>query len=250
MYGFTIFSQNVFSYIILGAGIALLIIFIKIEMKTERPVIEIRLFRSVNFLLSNLAALFNYGATFAVGYLLSIYLQMVKGYNADISGLILIAQPAMQAILSPIAGRLSDKRSPYKLASFGMALCAASLLSYVFMDADAPLWHILLNLTVVGIGFGFFSSPNTNAIMSGVSPQDYGVASSLLSTMRSMGQIASMAIITIIMNIRLRNTPIDMADKDSIVASMHNAFIVFAGICTVGVFISLNRKSDKTKSDA
>lgn len=242
MYGLTIFTQNILSYILTGAGIALLMVFIRFERKADKPIIEIRLFKNINFLLSNLAALFNYGATFALSYLLSIYLQMVKGYGADISGLILITQPIVQAAISPMAGRLSDRYSPYRIASIGMGGCAASLLLFIFMDADTPMWRILINLAVVGVGVALFSSPNTNAIMSGVLPRDYGVASSLTSTMRTVGQIISMAIITIIVNAVLGQTPIDEAGHRELVSSMHMGFIVFACICAVGVFISLQRK--------
>ncbi|MDR1797860.1 MAG: MFS transporter, partial [Clostridiales Family XIII bacterium] len=243
MYGLTIFTQNAASYFITGAGIALLVVFVNFELKAEHPVIEIRLFKSANFLLSNLAALFNYGATFALSYLLSIYLQMVKGYGADLSGLILIVQPVCQAILSPLAGKLSDRHSPYRIASLGMGVCAASLVLFIFMDAATPVWGILLDLVAIGVGVAFFSSPNTNAIMSCVDARDYGVASSLTSTMRTMGQIVSMAIITIILNTVLGATPIDEAAESALLSSMHTGFVIFAGICAAGVFISLQRKS-------
>jgi EmrB/QacA subfamily drug resistance transporter len=242
MYGLTIFTQNTMSYALTAAGVALLVVFVNFERKAARPIIEVRLFRNVNFLLSNMAALFNYGATFALSYLLSIYLQMVKGYGADISGLILITQPVMQAAFSPLAGRLSDRYSPYRIASVGMGLCAVSLFSFTFIGADSSLPYILASLAVIGFGVALFSSPNTNAIMSCVSPHDYGVASSLTSTMRTMGQITSMAVITIIMNMTLGATPIDDAGKDDIVQSMHSGFMIFVCICVCGVFLSSRRK--------
>ncbi|MDR1043020.1 MAG: MFS transporter, partial [Clostridiales Family XIII bacterium] len=242
MYGLTIFTQNVMSYILTAVGVTLLVVFVNTEKKADKPVIEIRLFRNVNFLLSNLAALFNYGATFALSYLLSIYLQIVKGYGADVSGLILITQPIVQAVLSPLAGRLSDRYSPYRIASLGMGLCTVSLVSFIFMGADSPLWRILASLALAGLGVALFSSPNTNAIMSCVKPGDYGVASSLTSTMRTMGQIISLAIITMIMNMALGATPIDEAAESGLIFSMHTGFMIFACICVVGVIISLQRK--------
>jgi MFS family permease len=232
------------SYVLVAVGATLLVVFVNAEKRAAGPIIEIRLFRNVNFLLSNLAALFNYGATFALSYLLSIYLQMVKGYGADAAGLILITQPVMQAALSPLAGRLSDRYSPYRIASLGMGLCTVSLVSFAFIKADSPLWHILATLVLVGLGVALFSSPNTNAIMSCVRPGDYGVASSLTSTMRTMGQIVSMAIITMIMNMALGATPIDEAEESGLIFSMHTGFIIFACVCAVGVFVSLQRKSN------
>ncbi|MDR1292807.1 MAG: MFS transporter [Clostridiales Family XIII bacterium] len=241
MYGLTIFTQNVMSYVLTAAGVTLLVVFVNKEKQADKPIIEIRLFRNINFLLSNLAALFNYGATFALSYLLSIYLQIVKGYGADMSGLILITQPVIQVVFSPLAGRLSDKYSPYRIASIGMGLCTVSLVSFIFTRTDSPLWYIIVNLTLAGLGVALFSSPNTNAIMSCVRPGDYGVASSLTSTMRTMGQIVSLAIITIIMNMALGATPIDEATESGLIFSMHTGFIIFACICAVGVVISTRR---------
>ncbi|MDR2157092.1 MAG: MFS transporter [Clostridiales Family XIII bacterium] len=243
MYGFSVISANPYAWILIVAGIAQFPIFAYHELHTKKPLIEIRLFaRNPNFLLSNLASLFNYGANFAVGYLLSIYLQLVMGFGAQISGIILICQPVMQAILSPLAGRLSDKYSPFKLASIGMACCAGSLFSYVFLGLDAPLFHVLINLTATGVGFGLFSSPNTNAVMSAVSPADYSVASSILATMRSLGHVSSMAVITLIMHMHLGDASFESSSPEMLMDTMRTAFIVFSAVCAVGVFISLQRK--------
>jgi len=245
MYGFTTLGQNIASYIILVAGAALFIVYVKHEAKTEAPIVEVRLFRNPNFLLSNLAALFNYAATFAVGYLLSIYLQLVKGYSANISGLILIAQPVVQMIISPISGRMSDHRNPFKLASIGMALCAVALFCLGFIRVDTPVYLIIGILLILGFGFGFFTSPNSNAIMSSVEPRDFGVANSIQSTARSFGQVIGMAMITIITNIIIGHSSLDEASAGTIVRNTNTAFFVFAAVCALGIVISLQRKPHK-----
>jgi MFS family permease len=245
IYGFNTFLQNWQSYVILGAGVLLFIGFIVLETKVSTPLIKIAPFREQpRFLLSNLAALLNYSATFAVGYLLSIYLQLVKGFGADQAGLILITMPLIQAVITVFAGRMSDKRSPFLLASIGMALCAAGLVSFIFVGEGSTMVHILATLCIVGVGFGFFSSPNTNAIMSFAPPQDYGIVASLIGTMRQLGMSVSMCIITIIMNISLGATPIAEATKAGITHTMRISFIVFAVICVVGVFFSFQKKAE------
>jgi MFS family permease len=243
-FGLTTFMQNIWSYIILAAGVVFSVIFVKHELGAETPVIDVRLFRdSPNFALSNLAALFNYAATFAIAYLLSIYLQLVKGYGADVSGLILISQPIIQTIVSPFAGKLSDKRSPYALASIGMSLCAASLVMFAFVSEETPLPYIIGALLLVGLGFGIFSSPNTNVIMSSVGKDNFGMAASVQSTARTFGQVICLAIITIIMNAVIGNKAIEDAPAADIVFDMHISFAVVACICVVGIFFSLKRKS-------
>ncbi len=190
-----------------------------------------------------MAALLNYGATFAISYLMSIYLQVVMGYSSQASGLILIVQPVLMAVLSPYAGRLSDRVSPFKLASFGMALCAAGVLIFAFVGLHTPLWVILAALVVTGIGFAFFSSPNTNAIMACVEQKDYGVASSILATMRSIGHTTSMVVVTLIVSRYMGSKALADAEPQLLIKTMHTAFWIFTVICAVGVFISLKRKS-------
>ncbi|MDR1082320.1 MAG: MFS transporter [Coriobacteriales bacterium] len=249
MYGFTVFAQHVYSYILLGVGCALFIVFARHESRAAHPVIEVRLFKgNRNFIFSNLAALLNYAATFALGYILAIYLEVIKGYPADVAGLILITQPVLMAIISPIAGRLSDRWSPFKMSSVGMAICAVSMLSFLFLDITSPLIHVVVNLMIVGFGFGLFSSPNTNAVMSCVSPKDSGLANSMLNTMRSVGQVSSMAIITIVMHFTIGDALIEDASFSGIMKTFNTTFIIFAVLCAVGVLLSLNRRQQEKPS--
>jgi len=136
------------------------------------------------FVLSNLSALIIYSATFAVSFLLSLYLQYIKGFSPAHTGLILIAQPVMMAAFSPMAGNLSDRIKPRIVSSAGMALTTAGLLMLIFVSGDVSLGYILASLAVLGLGFAFFSSPNTNAVMCSVDRKFYGVASGTLGTMR------------------------------------------------------------------
>ena len=250
MYGFTLFGESTIAKVLIPIGIAIGVLFVLHEQRTEKPIVKMSLFKgNMSFLLSNMAALFNYGATFAVGYLMSLYLQLILGYTSSTAGFILITQPLVMALVSPWAGRASDKVSPFKLASAGMGLCAATLLSYTFLGIDGHVAHIIINLTVIGVGFGLFSSPNTNAVMSCVGKEDYGVASSILTTMRTLGHTSSMAIITLIMSAHLGTLTLTQATPEQLVTTMHTCFIVFSAICLVGVFISLQRKTKHLERD-
>jgi predicted MFS family arabinose efflux permease len=243
MFGLSTVSSLSYAKYLIIAGIILFVLFILHELKTKYPIVEIRLFaHNIGYSFSNIAALMNYGATFALSYLLSIYLQVVMGFGSQISGMILISQPLMMAILSPYCGRLSDRVSPFKLASFGMGLCALGLFSFIFISESYPFPLIIINLLVVGVGFAFFSSPNTNAVMACVEKKDYGVASSILATMRSIGHSTSMAIVTFIVARQMGDVTLADADPKMIVETMHISFIVFTCVCAAGIFISLKRK--------
>lgn len=245
MYGLSEIEKGLVPILITAAGVLLGLVFVRHELKTEDPALNIGLFRTnIGYTLSNIAALMNYGATFAIGYLTSIYLQVVMGFSSQTAGLILITQPVIMAILTPRMGRLSDKRSPFVLSSIGMGFCALGTLFFIFIDEDTSIAMIIAALLVTGIGFSFFSSPNTNAIMSCVERKDYGIATSVLNTMRSIGQTTSMVIVTIIVATMLPGIQITDADPETLVQVIHRAFIIFTIMCVIGIFISLKRKRE------
>jgi MFS family permease len=249
MYGFSALTEVFIARFLIPTGFILGVFFVRRERKIASPIIEVRLFASnLSFSLSNLATLLNYGATFAISYFMSIYLQVVLGLNSQNAGFVMISQPLIMALLSPYAGRLSDRISPFKLASFGMGLCAAGLLLFSFISTSFPLPLVVAGLAIVGVGFGFFSSPNTNAVMSLVPRSDYGVASSLLATMRGMGHTTSMAIVTLIISAHMGAASFAEAPTAQLIATMRTGFIVFTVICVVGVFCSMNRKSKAVHS--
>ena len=109
-------------------GVATLVGFVAWERRAAHPLLDMALFAENRvFAFSNLAALINYAATFAVGFLLSLYLQSVRGLGAQAAGGLLAVQPLVQAALSPFAGRLSDRVDPRVVASSGMGLIAVGL---------------------------------------------------------------------------------------------------------------------------
>ena len=208
----------------------------------------VRLFKNRMFTISNLAALFNFAAVFAVIYLMSIYLQLARGFTADHAGLIMITQPAIQAVLSPFAGRLSDKRQPAVIASAGMACCAGALVMFAFLGEQTSIVYIVAGLLLTGVGVALFSSPNSNIIMSSVENMDYGVAASVMSTSRMVGQVIGMALLTIIVNAVIGNIPISDVEPAILVLNLQVSFPIFAAICCVGILFSLNRKKSGGKS--
>jgi MFS family permease len=200
------------------------------------------LFRSnAVFAFSSLAALINYAATFAVGFLLSLQLQYVRGFSPAAAGLVLVAQPVMMAVVSPFAGRLSDRVEPRVLASAGMAVSALGLAALAVVGSGPSTALVVGSLLVFGLGFGLFSSPNTNAVMSAVEPRQYGIASGFLGTMRLAGQALSMAIAIMIMAIEFNGAPLAAATAPLLGRSLTAAFTVFALLCAAGVPASLAR---------
>jgi len=241
IYGFTLLPEMLGVWLIVGGAIGLSA-FVRWETRTRSPVLDISLFKnSKAFTLSNVAALINYSATFAVTFLMSLYLQYVKGFNPESAGLILVAMPAMQAIFSPLAGRLSDRIEPRLIASAGMALTTIGLVIFIFVNAQTPLNLIIGNLILMGFGFALFSSPNTNAVMSSAPNTAYGVASATLATMRQVGMVLSMGIAMLMFTLYIGRVQITPEYYSLFQQSMKTAFIIFAILCFGGIFASLAR---------
>lgn len=223
-------------------GFVGLISFVAWERKAQKPVLDVSLFaRNAVFALSNAAALINYSATSAVTFLLSFYLQYIKGLDPQSAGVILVAQPIMMAIVSPLAGRLSDSVEPRVVASVGMAITCVGLALFAFVGREPSIAMVTINLLLLGFGFALFSSPNTNAVMSSVEKRNYGVASATLGTMRLTGQMLSMGIVMLIFAVTMGKTRITPEYYSKFLQSMQVAFLTFSSLCFFGIFASLAR---------
>jgi MFS family permease len=176
-----------------------------------------------------------------VTFFLSLYLQYVKGLNPREAGLILMVQPIVQAVFSPLCGRLADRFSAASVATIGMSLCAVGLGIAAVITATTPVSLIVLMLVVLGLGFALFSSPNVSVIMGSVEPRYLGIASGLNSTMRTLGMMASMTIITIIFSIVMSGEAVTAQTQPLFLFSMHTALLTFSVLCVVGIFFSLAR---------
>ncbi|MDO4486915.1 MAG: MFS transporter [Bacillota bacterium] len=242
MYGLSEIAKGTLPVIMTAAGIVFGIAFVRHELKVSDPAVKIRLFReNIGYAFSNLSALMNYGATFAISYLISIYLQIIMGFTSQTAGLIMICQPVIMAVLTPAAGKASDRFSPFRMSSLGMAFCAVGTFVFIFVNENTSLAVIIAALAVTGLGFSLFSSPNTNAVMSCVQKEDYGVASSVLATMRSIGHTLSMVIVTIVVTRFMPAAALSEAQPEVLVKVINFSFIIFTVICAAGVFISLKR---------
>ncbi len=248
MYGFSTLPAIQGMWTIL-VGVSALVAFVLWELRVKNPLLDISLFRhNTVFAFSNMAALINYSATSAVTFLLSIYLQYIKGLNPQTAGFILISQPVVMAVFSPLAGRLSDRIEPRVVASLGMTFIVIGLALFAFLGGETSLLMVTINLVLLGFGFALFSSPNTNAVMSAVEKRWYGVAAATLATMRLTGQMLSMGIVMLIIAVTMGRVAITPEYYPEFLKGMKASFIIFSALCVVGIFASLAR--GKVRQDA
>ncbi|MCP4347778.1 MAG: MFS transporter [Desulfobacterales bacterium] len=229
---------------LLCSGLIGFVFFVLHVLNTRSPVIDVRIFYSNRtFAFSSIAALINYAAIFAVSFLLSLYLQYIKGMTPQATGFILVAQPLVQAVFSPMAGKLSDKVETAIVASSGMVITAFGLFLLIFLKSTTSVYYIVISLLILGFGFALFSSPNMNAIMSSVEKKYYGIASGTVATMRLIGQMLSMSVATLTFSFIIGKEEISPLNYDAFLTSVNILFIIFTISCLIGIYFSSNRGS-------
>ena len=238
IYGFTNL-MNFTGQICILTGLLLLVIFGYYEFKAESPAFNMDLFKNMKFTSSNVAALCSYLAIAAITTILNYHFQYVRGWNAQISGLILIITPIIMAIMAPNAGKLSDKIHPQKLAAIGMAIATVTLVILIFLDADTPLYLIVVAMILQGVGMGLFTTPNTNAIMSSVPPKETPNASAAQSAMRTIGQTLSLGLLTLVFARMMGSLKLSSKYAGMIVQSSQLVCIICTLICIIAIFASL-----------
>lgn len=235
------FSQlpHLIGFILTVIGLMILFFFTQFERKQEYPVFNVNIFfRNRIFKHASLSALINYSATTSISFMLSLYLQYVRGLTPTEAGLILVAQSFIMAVVSLQSGRLSDKISATKMAASGMLIIAIGLLCLCFLSETTPFYLIFIVLAFIGLGFGIFSSPNTNVIMSSVTKEEYGLASATTGTMRLVGQAFSMGLAMMAMSLAIGRVPLSAEVSDGLIKSIQITFVISSLLCFFGAYSS------------
>lgn len=219
-------------------GIILLVLFIRFETKIQYPVFPVRLFAENQvFARANITTMINYGATFAVSFFMSLYLQVIGTLTPMEAGVVMIAMPVIQMIFSPIAGRLSDKIGGRVLMVAGLFVTGIGMALFGFIGTEYNQTAIILNLTVVGFGIALFGAPNTNLVLGSVDFRDNGSANSILATMRQMGMVISMAVATCCVML-FTSTEAELGiNASGLVSAMHLTFALGAALSFVGAVL-------------
>lgn len=242
LYGFAFLTDGLMARVLLTAGVFLLMAFLGYERRQTHPLLDMHLFLdNVTFTFSNLAAMINYSATFAIGFLASLHLQVVMDFDSRTAGWVMLSQPLLMALFSPFAGRLSDRVEPRIVASGGMALTTLGLFLFMFVSRHTTLPVIMGDLALIGLGFAFFSSPNNNAIMGSVGKDKYGIAASALATMRMTGQAVSMSIVALTLAMYGGREAMGANSVDMVLKSTQTALSIFTVLSAAGIFFSLKR---------
>lgn len=246
MYGLSILPSGQ-GFWFISAGLICGAVFIKWELKVDTPILEIKLFRENRvFSFSILSAFIFYSGVFAVSFLLSLYLQYIKGFTPQQAGFVLVSQPVFQAFLSPLAGRLVDRVKPRLLSLIGMFSTTLGIFSFALINVNTNLLVILSGLFLVGIGWAFFISTNMNDAIGSVDTKYYGTVSGMIATIRQIGMMFSIALTMFIFSLFMGSVQVTPEYFGLFLKSVKMAFLFLGVLCFTGLLILIFTGKPKT----
>ena len=242
----------------LGIGVAALGTAIVAEQRSPYPIIDLRLFRSRIFVSAVVSLLCSMLALFAVGFLLPFYLEELRGFSTEHSGLLLTPFPVAIMLVAPLAGRLADQFGSRWLAPLALVITAAALLFLAQLDTDSTTGAMVWRLALAGVGLGLFQAPNTRALLGAAPESEQGMASGVFATTRVTGQALSVALAGAVFTAfggaaagsqlvmqNMHVTATSDAERLTLVATflrgLHAALITCAAFAALGAIVALAR---------
>lgn len=217
-------------------------VFIRMQARARTPLIRVQMFReSKLFSMSLATASLMYASSYPLGFMLSLYLQYVRGYSAGEAGQIMLVQALTMAFVAPVAGRLADYFPARWLASAG---CACTLLGFALMstlNSGTERIDIMLALLLVGFGFGFFSSPNNHVVMHSAAAHEVGVAAATLNLARVMGNLVGMSLVNLFVHWHLGDSAMSSAIAEPLLLTFHQSMYLMMALLLLATVLSLLR---------
>lgn len=219
------------------AGVALLV-FVVLEMRQRRPMLDLSLFRNPRFTGANTVMLLVGLAMFGIFFFNSLFLQNILGYGPIKTGATFLPMTLLIVLVAPRAGRLSDRVGPRWLMASGLTLLMASLLLFSTLDESSSFWDIVPALVVGGLGMAVTMAPTTAAAMSSVPVDKAGVGSAVINSMRQVGGSLGIALMGALVAAQVAVAPVDPRYPAQFVDGYHLALHVGAGILLAGVLVA------------
>ena len=235
------------AFVVLGTA------FVAAERHSIQPMLDLALFKIRPFSAGLVSVVVAFAGLFTATFLLPFLLQQGRGFSPVEAGLLLTPVPITMALVAPFSGAASDRFGPRVLASTGMAIMVLGLLSLTQLPVDFSLPDLIWRLVLLGLGQGLFMSPNSSAVLGSVPRPRVGTASGTLAQMRVNGQALGIALSGAIVATRLpvhlaelgSGAPTAAMDGVALAGAIHDAFVVAAIVCSLGIVASLVRGSSR-----
>lgn len=224
----------------LTAGFVLLGVFAVGERSIRTPILDVRfLLHNFSFLINTVISLITNSTIMGLIFFFSLYLQGIQHLDVLHTGLVLSVQPVVQLLIAPWGGKLADRKGPVQVATAGLVLCGLGLFLASRLTEASALWEVPLAQIWVGAGLALFASSNTSAIMGSVDYAHLSQASGLVGTMRTMGILLSMVIVSVTMHLYLGMEPLREGNEMQFLEAMHVDCNIFGALNLTAVFLSV-----------
>ena len=228
--GFDIREASLYS----ALTIALAILFFMRQWKSDRPLFETGLLKNGIFVYSSAAGFFTYMGLIGLSFMLPFLLEKTFGLEPLVTGRVLVAVPATTVFVSPLAGFLSDRLGQRRIATLGLAIAVISILFLFRLNPGTSIFRIVINFVGIGLGLGFFGSPNNSALMGSVDHKNRGSAAGILATVRNLGMVSGVSIVSLVFNSALgRAVDSDVIKYFVAFRTALPAVLVFASIALI-----------------
>jgi len=229
------------------AGFAVfLVAFLWIELRTQQPMVDLRLFRNQLFTINLVTAMLGFICTSGTLLLMPFYLENVLGYDTRQVGLMLVVVPILLGITAPLSGMASDRFGTRPITALGLAIVLLGFLSLRTLSTDTTTLGYILRFVPLGLGFGIFQSPNNSAIMGAAPRTQLGVVSGMLAISRTLGQTVGIAILGAVWASRVifyaagsSSGGATEAPAAAQVAGLQDTFLVAIVLMSIALFLAL-----------
>lgn len=174
---------------LIGLAVIVLGVFVAHERRSDNPMLDLALFRNLDFTIATLSAVFNYMCVYGILFLTPFYLIDGRGFSPAYAGLILTAQPLVMAVVAPVSGTISDRVGTRWPSTIGLSLLGIGIVLLSGMGPASPIVRIIVSLGVAGLGVGIFTSPNNSALMGSAPLERQGIAAGILASARNVGMM-------------------------------------------------------------
>ncbi len=191
------FGVAVASPLILGgaaSAVILLSFFVWWELKSDSPMLELRMFKNVMFTMAIATRFLGFLGTTTVRFLMPIYLISLRDIQEAAAGGILFLTSLGMAVAASSSGRMGDRIGERPFTVIGFAMLVATAIAFMVFSSDTPFWIVMVVLLINGLAMGLWGVPNNSTILGAVSKESFGVVGALTNLTRNVGNVAGQAI--------------------------------------------------------
>ena len=232
---------------LLGAAATFLVLFALQERRSADPLIDLRLFRRPIFGLGSLASFLSFVLMFFPAVLFPLYLHEVMRLPLATTGLLMTLQAVAMLLVSPVAGRWSDRVGSRRPALVALSVMTTAMLASVLLGAASPLWLIGGVLALFGVGLGLFLSPMNSAVMGDLGRDRSGTAGAILATVRNLGKSVGVAVAVLFYSAFAGTSATVAVDPRVVLAGFRGAFLVGAVLACAALVavVSMYRRQNR-----